>query len=632
MADASPTITETHQQTPDMGDWVDEDDLGDDEDDDIAAEAEKMTRRLGAELWADITKANAQREAANMLTAPATSAQSEPQIVSAVPHIPIFQNTFAGKVNAALATMRLILSYAEKDAAAHNTLLSTVVHELNGDNVLHILQNTISSGSINKQTAAHLSQVFISLGKSDILFAGTRNHLTAFPSGDLGKRKRVDGEDDFRIFKRPFLPDTELQHHLTEAVHIISQAVGTTATRNLDPVLVGSIRLQLHQVFLFAVTSSAGGGSPEMNALQEISGLIQVIGVLSGIQIGQNLDRAQALPAPGMDPWVVGALGPDIGTAVYPCLMPNCRKIFSRLYSLRAHQRIHATHRPFRCNACPASFARNHDLKRHLKLHDKTAWKCCGCQKVFSRRDAIKRHKDGNKARGLRNEACADSEVLEVQLDEGEREELAVREERRAKLWNGIAVNEANAAMGLSYRGFGEDGTPEEGEIQPSVITTIQSTILSLHGLLQAHVGHALGTSQPGTHSIDPTGGQATLASVIARAQMMSMPSTMSPVTEIPSIPHHDSSIPQALEASATTSNESNMGLDTNTIPSLSLYGLSDEQTKLLEQAIASAASTAQALAEAEAAMEEEEDEFDMEEDEESEQRGGPENLNTQTN
>jgi hypothetical protein len=43
-------------------------------------------------------------------------------------------------------------------------------------------------------------------------------------------------------------------------------------------------------------------------------------------------------------------------------------------------------------------------------------------------------------------------------------------------------------------------------------------------------------------------------------------------------------------------------------VPSLSLYGLSDDQALMLEQAIANAASAAQAQAEAEAALEEEDD------------------------
>ncbi|TFK74288.1 hypothetical protein BDN72DRAFT_760124 [Pluteus cervinus] len=584
-----------------------------------------MARRLGAELWADISKVNAAREAASAATNGSLDAQMSATTSlgasAPIPHVSGTAGaTFSAKEAAALATMRIILSCLEKDALARSTLMSTVVPEANGDNVFNLLRAAVNSGSITKQSATPLSQILVSLARSEALFGILRNTHAPSVQLELGKRKRVDGGDDARAYKRPYLPATGLQQQLTEAVHIITQALGTAPTGNLDPTLVTSIRLQLHQVFLFAVTSSAGGG-PEMNALQEISGLIQVIGVLSGIQIGQNSDpqSGQPLVNPGSAPWPIPP-GPDIGTAVYPCLVPNCRKTFSRLYNLRAHQRVHATHRPFRCHSCPASFARNHDLKRHLKLHDKTAWKCGGCQKVFSRRDAIKRHKDGNKARGLRNETCADAEVVEVQLDDEEREDLAVREERRAKLWNGITVNEANAALANStHRGFGDDGAPEEGELQPSVINTIQVTILSLHGLLQAHVGHVLGTGQPGPPPLDPSVGQATLASVIARAQMLNMPPTV-PASSAAALPlSNDNSLgsdPTNFTINSDNVVPASMSSGSSLLPSLSLYGLSDEQTKLLEEAIASAASAAQAQAEAEAALEEEEGDFDFEEDE----------------
>ncbi|TGZ82466.1 hypothetical protein EX30DRAFT_347786 [Ascodesmis nigricans] len=50
--------------------------------------------------------------------------------------------------------------------------------------------------------------------------------------------------------------------------------------------------------------------------------------------------------------------------------------------------------RPFRCDQCSQSFSRNHDLKRHKKIH--LAVKphpCDNCDKSFSRKDALKRHR-----------------------------------------------------------------------------------------------------------------------------------------------------------------------------------------------------------------------------------------------
>ena len=49
--------------------------------------------------------------------------------------------------------------------------------------------------------------------------------------------------------------------------------------------------------------------------------------------------------------------------------------------------------RPFRCDQCPQSFNRNHDLKRHKRIHLAVKPFPCGhCEKTFSRKDALKRH------------------------------------------------------------------------------------------------------------------------------------------------------------------------------------------------------------------------------------------------
>ncbi|KAK2744526.1 hypothetical protein CKAH01_06783 [Colletotrichum kahawae] len=52
------------------------------------------------------------------------------------------------------------------------------------------------------------------------------------------------------------------------------------------------------------------------------------------------------------------------------------------------------TERPFKCDQCPQSFNRNHDLKRHKRIHLAVKpFPCNYCDKSFSRKDALKRHR-----------------------------------------------------------------------------------------------------------------------------------------------------------------------------------------------------------------------------------------------
>ncbi|RMZ83754.1 hypothetical protein DV738_g877, partial [Chaetothyriales sp. CBS 135597] len=76
--------------------------------------------------------------------------------------------------------------------------------------------------------------------------------------------------------------------------------------------------------------------------------------------------------------------------------------------------------RPFRCDSCPQSFHRNHDLKRHKRIHLAVKpFPCKHCDKSFSRKDALKRHilvkgcgnrgsMDENKDDGSKSESGSD--------------------------------------------------------------------------------------------------------------------------------------------------------------------------------------------------------------------------------
>lgn len=54
---------------------------------------------------------------------------------------------------------------------------------------------------------------------------------------------------------------------------------------------------------------------------------------------------------------------------------------------------VNTDDRPFRCDECPHSFHRNHDLKRHKRIHlEVKPYPCNWCEKRFTRKDALKRH------------------------------------------------------------------------------------------------------------------------------------------------------------------------------------------------------------------------------------------------
>ncbi|KAL9559237.1 hypothetical protein MBANPS3_000504 [Mucor bainieri] len=95
----------------------------------------------------------------------------------------------------------------------------------------------------------------------------------------------------------------------------------------------------------------------------------------------------------------------------FPCLIPECNKLFSRPYNLKSHMRTHTHERPYECTykPCAWKFARPHDLKRHELQH--TGQKphgCRFCHRRFARSDALKRHwkVDLNCAQALKQETA----------------------------------------------------------------------------------------------------------------------------------------------------------------------------------------------------------------------------------
>lgn len=74
-----------------------------------------------------------------------------------------------------------------------------------------------------------------------------------------------------------------------------------------------------------------------------------------------------------------------------------------------------AKNKIYDCNLCPRSFARKHDLQRHIRVHTGAKpYYCLNCEKAFARTDALKRH--------LRmEESCRMSPVIQALKNVGMR-------------------------------------------------------------------------------------------------------------------------------------------------------------------------------------------------------------------
>ncbi|KAH7342023.1 hypothetical protein B0J17DRAFT_284618 [Rhizoctonia solani] len=509
-----------------------------------------------------------------------------------------------------IETIKIMLSLALSDPHVHYALMTTIVPGpvANGANLYTILSNSVMEGRVNPELAQPLSILISALASGSMLVASEHQYTPT--SQDTGtqssplKRKRDPADEAWPVHPpynpsvRPVpapqpvhvpqptrsQPSEELLGRIQSATSGILQVLDPLLAtgQSLNQSVVSSIQRQLHQVYSFVSTCpQQHEGASGSGTLQEIGGLIQVIGILNDVPI------AQAVEGPtNSDTASLGSGRTAVGTSIYPCA--TCPKAFSKLSLLRTHERTHSEGRPYRCEyaGCPASFARNHDLRRHEKSHERQMFRCGGCDRLFSRRDALRRHKANDKALDECREAPMDSSTVTHDGDPP----------RVTRVWQ----NHPESGDWPKESEF------EEGEIQPEAIANARHIVGTLYPTLQRHVSKGFNTGgitdQPGqqssehqttgNHVSDDTNLTSTGDEQPDPVEPSSQPTladttngeTMN-LAEEPDIPQQPEDYPKGAK----------------TVSTLPDYGLDDEHTSLLEHAIAVAAQAAQAQAEAEA-------------------------------
>jgi DNA-directed RNA polymerase subunit RPC12/RpoP len=402
---------------------------------DPEAEAEAVARELGNQIWAELGQSLGPSDTilgsgavsesvqaavepdqttpddANVHTNPSpdepSHGASTPLPSELSPHLSMYPQAglFLGPSSSPtpdpmIETIKTMLSLALSDPHVHYALMATIVPGpvANGANLYTILTRSVMEGRVNPELAQPLSILISALASGSMMMSAEPPQYAPPPESLTSplKRKR-EAADDGQVWPphpvynpavHPMHAPQPVKPQPSEELVIRLQTATSDILRVLDPLLangeplhessVMSVQRQLHQVYAFVSTCPQQnlGDSAAANTLQEIGGLIQVVGILSGVPIAQSVDGVTHTDAgPSTDSSRGGQSSrgsvSTIGTAIYPC--STCSKVFNKLSSLRTHERTHSEGRPYRCeySGCPASFARNHDLRRHEKSHER---------------------------------------------------------------------------------------------------------------------------------------------------------------------------------------------------------------------------------------------------------------------
>jgi hypothetical protein len=149
--------------------------------------------------------------------------------------------------------------------------------------------------------------------------------------------------------------------------------------------------------------------SPTTSGIPTSRGLSSIAGHVSGMaapNIGYGAPRPQTTPSYGYHQLPNVGNGPVMSNLGAPggqmALVPGMGMNAGYVQSPHGHLAHHHLYghgsqtqqqadRPFKCDQCPQSFNRNHDLKRHKRIHLAVKpFPCTFCEKSFSRKDALK--------------------------------------------------------------------------------------------------------------------------------------------------------------------------------------------------------------------------------------------------
>ncbi|KAL9048878.1 MAG: hypothetical protein Q9162_007503 [Coniocarpon cinnabarinum] len=82
------------------------------------------------------------------------------------------------------------------------------------------------------------------------------------------------------------------------------------------------------------------------------------------------------------------------GINPFKCQWPGCNYRCKRHENAKNHVQTHFQYRPWACSHCATTFARQHDCKRHVRIHNPDRKHHCGCNFAASRLDALRRHQE----------------------------------------------------------------------------------------------------------------------------------------------------------------------------------------------------------------------------------------------